>query len=152
MKLNSKVLLGALTAALFTVSACDKKEEKKEEKAEEKAEAKAEEPPAEAKEEEPPAEEEAKEEAAAEGEGEDGGGGADKIGVPECDEYITKYLKCIEEKMPEAAREQTRKAVQQSIDAWKQAAEGPGKDTLAQTCKTALETAKKATEAMGCEW
>ena len=81
-----------------------------------------------------------------------GGGGADKIGVPECDEYIEKYMKCIEEKMPEAAREQTQKAVQQSIDAWKQAADGPAKDTLAETCKNALETAKKATAAMGCEW
>lgn len=152
MKISSTLILSAFALSLTALPACDeKKDDKKEEakaddkKAEEKKEEEAKEE--EAKEEE--AKEEGGEEEAAEGEG---GGGADEIGVPECDEYITKYLKCIEEKIPDAAKEQTKQAVQQSIDAWKQAAQGPAKDTLAETCKNALETAKKATAAMGCEW
>lgn len=149
MKLNSTTLLSAFTALTFlALPACDdkKKDEKKDEKAEAKEEKKEE------KKEEEVKEEEAADEAGDEEGADEGGGGVDKIGVPECDEYIEKYMKCIEEKMPEAAREQTLKAMEQSVDAWKQAAQGPGKEQLAQTCKTALETAKKATEAMGCEW
>lgn len=74
------------------------------------------------------------------------------IGIPECDEYIDKYTRCIEENMPKAAGELTLKAVQQSIDAWKQAATGPAAETLALTCKNALSTARRATAAMGCKW
>jgi hypothetical protein len=54
--------------------------------------------------------------------------------------------------MPEAAREMTLKAIQTTADAWKKAAEGPGADSLAQTCQAATETARRATAAMGCEW
>lgn len=151
MKTTSKLLFGLFTsAALLAAPACDsgakkagddKKEEKADAKAEEaKAEEKAEEAPAEAEPEEAEPEEAAAEE------------GTDKIGIPECDEYFEKYLKCIEDKMPDAAKETTKKALEDSVKAWKAAAEGPGKDTLAQTCKTAMETAKKATESMGCEW
>jgi len=78
----------------------------------------------------------------------------DKVGVPECDEYITKYTACINDKMPEAAREQTRQAMQQTVDAWKQtAAQGAEvKAALAAGCKSALDAAKTATQAWGCSW
>jgi hypothetical protein len=147
MKLNK--MLGAFTALTFlAVPACDdKKDEKKDDG---KAEEKKDDEKAEEKKDEEAAEEEKKDD---EEEGDDdGGGGGDKIGVPECDEYIEKYMKCIEEKMPEAAREQTKQAMQQSVDAWKEAASGPGKDQLADACKAALDAAKKGTEALGCEW
>ena len=82
----------------------------------------------------------------------EGGGGADKIGVPECDEYIEKYSKCIMDKMPEASRQQMKDAMDQSAKAWKEAAAGPGKDSLAAGCKAALDAAKQSTASMGCEW
>jgi hypothetical protein len=150
MKTTSTFLLSAFAATtlLFAPacddkkSAADKKEDVKDAKQEVKAEQK------EAKEEIKEAKEELDEAKAAA----EGGGGADAIGVPECDEYVTKYLGCIEEKMPEAAREQSKEAVQKSVEAWKQAAQGPGKESLPKDCKDAMETAKKATESMGCEW
>jgi hypothetical protein len=74
------------------------------------------------------------------------------IGVPACDEYINRYVKCIEDKVPEAARSQMMDAMEQSAKAWKEAAQGPGADGLATACRAALDAAKQATASMGCEW
>ena len=159
MKLTSKVLLSAFTALTFVaVPACDdKKEDKKGDKADAKGDAKdkKEEKKEEDKKEEAKADE-GGEEAKADGEepaegdgGDDGGdGGGEGVGVPECDDYVEKYTKGIDEKMPEAARETSKKALQTSVDAWKKAAATPaGKEGLAQACKTAAD-AVKAT----CGW
>jgi hypothetical protein len=75
-----------------------------------------------------------------------------KIGVPECDEYIEKYAKCIMEKVPEPARPHMQEAMELSAKAWREAASGPAKDGVAATCKTALEAARQATESLGCDW
>ena len=110
-----------------------------------KEEPKPEEPkPEEPKKEEPKKEEPKKDEAKAEG---------GSIGVPECDEYIGKYEKCIGDKVPEAARAQMKTAFDQMKDAWKKAAATPeGKTGLATGCKMALETAKKAMAAYKCDF
>lgn len=160
MKLTSKVLASAFTALTFVaVPACDdKKEDKKGDAKDAKGDAKdkKEEKKEEEKKEEAKADEDGGEEAKADGEepaegdddagGDDGGG--EGVGVPECDEYVEKYTACIDEKMPEAARETSKKALQTSVDAWKKAAATPaGKEGLAQACKTASD-AVKAT----CGW
>jgi hypothetical protein len=78
---------------------------------------------------------------------------ADAIGVPECDEYLTKYEKCVKDKVPEAARGQMESAMKQTRDSWKKLAENPAtKAGLAQGCKQALETAKTSMSAYGCQW
>jgi len=146
MKFNS-LILGAVAAfALSTVPACDDKKDDK--KAEDKKDAK----DAKAKAEEKKAEEKKAEEKKEEPAAAEGGGGGDKIGIPECDEYIEKYTKCISDKVPEAARQQMKDAMDQSTKAWKEAAAGPAKDGLATACKAALDAAKQATASMGCEW
>jgi hypothetical protein len=77
----------------------------------------------------------------------------DAVGVPECDEYLTKYEKCVTEKVPEAARPQLKQSVETMRTSWKQAASNPvAKASLAQGCKQALETAKTAMGAYGCTW
>jgi hypothetical protein len=74
-----------------------------------------------------------------------------EFGVPECDEYLTKYLTCIDSKVPEAARASVRQSVEQTKAAWKQAASTPeGKAGLAMGCKQATEAAKMAMTAYGC--
>lgn len=78
--------------------------------------------------------------------------GDGKVGVAECDEYIDKYRKCIDDKLPESTRGYMTDAIDQSLLAWKEAAAGPNKDGVAATCKTALDAAKQATSAMGCAW
>jgi len=79
-------------------------------------------------------------------------GGFEKIGIPECDEYLEKYSRCIADKMPEATREGMQDAMQSMAKAWRDAADGPAKPGLATACKAALEAAAEATKAMGCEW
>lgn len=73
-------------------------------------------------------------------------------GVPACDEYLTKYRACIEDKVPEAARRAMTEALDTTVEAWKQAAAGPGAAALETGCKAASEAAAQATAAMGCSW
>jgi hypothetical protein len=77
---------------------------------------------------------------------------AGPIGIPECDEYVTKYMKCISDKVPASARKTMNEAMDQTIKAWKEAADGPARDGLATACKAAVDAAKEATKSMGCEW
>jgi ABC-type phosphate transport system substrate-binding protein len=74
-------------------------------------------------------------------------------GVPVCDEYIEKYEKCLNDKVPEAARAQLRTSLETTRKAWKDAAATPqGKAGLAQGCQAALNTAKQSMSAYGCTW
>src|SRR5436190_15376973 len=49
----------------------------------------------------------------------------DKIGVPECDDFIAKYDACVSSKVPEMARAQYQTAIRQWRDSWKKLAENP---------------------------
>ena len=77
----------------------------------------------------------------------------DKIGVPECDDFIAKYEACVNSKVPETARSMVKANLDAMRTAWKQAAANPqGKAALATGCKTALEQAKTQYSAYGCSW
>jgi septal ring-binding cell division protein DamX len=135
-------LLAALAVSSFILLGACKKEKKVEPAADETKteEPKAEEPKAEEPKEEPKAEEPKAE------------GGGDSIGVPECDEYITKYTACLG-KMPAASKGAMEKGLATMKDAWKKAAATEaGKKALAQGCKTAMETAKKSMAAFKCDF
>ena len=76
----------------------------------------------------------------------------DKIGVPECDEFIAKYEACVA-KVPEIARPQFQGAVKQWKESWKKMAENPQtKGTLAAACKQAKEQQEAALKTYGCSW
>jgi hypothetical protein len=76
----------------------------------------------------------------------------DKIGVPECDEYITKVEACLA-KAPAAAQATIKSSMDTMRTAWKTAAANPqGKAALATGCKTALEQAKTSYASYGCSW
>jgi hypothetical protein len=155
MKLTATILSTFAAFALATLPmGCDDKKEGDKKTEEKKSETKDGKVKTETKTEEVKTEPAKKEEpAAAEGgAAAAGGGGADKIGIAECDEYIEKYTKCINDKVPEAARGSMNDAMGASVKAWKEAAAGPGKDSLAAGCKAALDAAKQATASMGCEW
>ena len=77
----------------------------------------------------------------------------DKIGVPECDDYITKYEACVNGKVPEMARAQFNSTMKTLRDSWRQAASTPqGKAGLAAACKQATDQAKTLMKAYGCEF
>lgn len=75
----------------------------------------------------------------------------DKIGVAECDDFLTKYEACVSSKVPEAARAQYKSAVEQWRASWKKLAENPAtKGTLATACKSAAEQQATALKSYGC--
>jgi hypothetical protein len=77
----------------------------------------------------------------------------DKIGVPECDDFIAKYDACVSSKVPEAARAQYKSAVEQWRASWKKLAENPAtKSTLVAACKSAAEQQATALKSYGCQW
>lgn len=77
----------------------------------------------------------------------------DKIGVPECDNYIEKYEVCISGKVPEAARAQMKTSFEMTRKSWKDLAANPQtKASLASACKQATEMAKQSMSAYACEW
>jgi len=77
----------------------------------------------------------------------------EKIGVPECDDFITKYDACVSSKVPEAARAQYTSAVDQWRSSWKKLADNPAtKGTLAAACKQAAAQQEAALKQYGCTW
>jgi len=76
----------------------------------------------------------------------------DSIGVPECDDYIAKYEKCIGDKVPEMARGPLKDAFEKTRATWKDLANNETtKSGLASACKQAMEMSKTALSAYGCE-
>jgi hypothetical protein len=74
----------------------------------------------------------------------------DKIGVPECDDFIAKYEACAD-KVPDAARAQYKDALAQWRKSWKQLAANPAtKGTLAAACKQAADASAASWKAYGC--
>jgi curli biogenesis system outer membrane secretion channel CsgG len=75
----------------------------------------------------------------------------EKIGVPECDDFIAKYDACVSSKVPEQARAQFKSAVDQWRASWKKLADNPAtKGSLAAACKQAAEQQAAALKTYGC--
>jgi hypothetical protein len=78
---------------------------------------------------------------------------ADKIGVPECDDFLTKYEACVTTKVPESARASFKTGMEQWRSSWKQLAANPQtKGTLVDVCKKSLESSKQSLSAYSCAW
>lgn len=76
----------------------------------------------------------------------------DKIGVPECDEYLEKYDACLP-KLSEIERTGVKKGLDMYRKAWKEAAADPkNKSDLAKGCQEILEITKETTRTYGCTW
>lgn len=77
----------------------------------------------------------------------------EKIGVAECDDFITKYEACINSKVPAAQQATYKPAIEQWRTSWKKLADNPAtKGTLASVCKTSLDQAKASLASFGCTW
>lgn len=80
----------------------------------------------------------------------DGGAAAapSAIGVTECDDYIKRYSKCIDEHYAASDREGTRAALKSASDAWSKAAvTEEGKQGLIKACNSATAAVKAI-----CKW
>ncbi|MEK6282988.1 MAG: hypothetical protein AABN95_21735 [Acidobacteriota bacterium] len=75
----------------------------------------------------------------------------EKIGIPECDDFIAAYDACISGKVPEAARAQYKTALEQWRTSWKQLSGNPATSaSLAAACKQSAEQTKAAMKAYNC--
>ena len=76
---------------------------------------------------------------------------ADKIGIEECDAFLTAYDTCVNSKVPETARAQYRQALTTWRTEWKKMADDPKtRGTLASVCKTQLNAARTTFKPYNC--
>jgi len=76
---------------------------------------------------------------------------ADKIGVPECDDFIAAYDACVSSKVPEQVRAQYKSSIEQWRSSWKKLADNPStKGTLAAACKQSAESARTSMKTYNC--
>jgi hypothetical protein len=76
---------------------------------------------------------------------------ADKIGIEECDSFLTAYDNCVSTKVPEATRAQYKNAINTWRTEWKKLADNPQtRGTLATVCKNQMETARTQVKSFGC--
>src|SRR6266446_5465029 len=76
---------------------------------------------------------------------------SEKVGVPECDDFIVKYDACVYSKMPEPARAQFKLAINQWRVSWKKLADNPAtRGSLAAACKQATAQQQVALNLYGC--
>jgi hypothetical protein len=77
----------------------------------------------------------------------------EKIGIADCDDFITKYEACVTDKVPEVARAQYKAGIAQWRTSWRQLAANPQtKATLAGVCKQAAESARTSMKSYNCTW
>ncbi len=77
----------------------------------------------------------------------------EKMGIPECDEFIAKYDACVSGHVPEVARAQYKTAIEQWRTTWRQLAANPStKTTLVGVCKQAAEQARVSMKSYNCAW
>lgn len=75
------------------------------------------------------------------------------FGVAECDNYMKKYVACVDSKVPESARAMMRQQLDQTKVAWRQAASTlQGKASLASACTQMDAQTGPAMKAYGCAW
>ena len=76
---------------------------------------------------------------------------AEKVGVAECDNFITAYENCVSSKVPEDRRAQLRNAVATWRAQWKKLADNPQtRGTLAAACKSQIEATRTSMKVYGC--
>ena len=76
---------------------------------------------------------------------------AQKVGVPECDEFIEKYDACVSSKVPEGTRAQYRATINTWRTEWAKMANNPKtKPALAQACKMVIEQQRTAMKSYNC--
>ena len=77
----------------------------------------------------------------------------EKIGIPDCDDFLAKYEACVTDKVPEVARAQYKAGLEQWRTSWRQLAANPNtKATLATACKQAADTARTSMKTYNCAW
>ena len=77
----------------------------------------------------------------------------EKVGIAECDNFITAYETCVSSKVPPAAQASLKASVTTWRTEWKKLADNPQtRGTLAAACKSQREATMTAMKAYNCTW
>jgi hypothetical protein len=77
----------------------------------------------------------------------------DRVGIAECDSFITAYETCVSSKVPAAAQANLKASVTTWRTEWKKLADNPQtRGTLAAACKTQRDATITAMKAYNCAW
>lgn len=75
------------------------------------------------------------------------------IGIAECDDYFTKYVACVTNRVPESSRAQYNASIQQISDQWQQLAANPQtRASLPFVCKSAADASRQSMRDYGCQF
>jgi len=78
---------------------------------------------------------------------------AEKIGVPECDEFIAKYEACITDHVPAAKKTQYRENLAMWSKAWREIMVKSGSPQgVAEACKRHIIASRESMKSFGCEF
>ena len=78
---------------------------------------------------------------------------AEKIGIPECDEFVAKYEACITDHVPEAKQRQYRENIQAWAKLWRQRmVSSTPRDVVIGACKNHIIASREAMKSFGCEF
>ena len=77
-------------------------------------------------------------------------GSAEKVGVPECDEFIAKYEACISGHVPDAQKRQYQENINAVRNQWRQLANTGAKDTLVLMCQRHVVMARESMKSFNC--
>ena len=77
---------------------------------------------------------------------------SEKIGIPECDDFIARYNACIADHVPEAKRTEYKENIDAFARAWKQLMANSDKNTVAAACKRHSDMARENMKQFGCEF
>ena len=77
----------------------------------------------------------------------------EKIGIPECDEFVAKYEACITDHVPEAKQRQYRENIAAWSKAWRQQmVNTTARDVVAAACKRHIIASRESMKSFGCEF
>lgn len=75
------------------------------------------------------------------------------VGVPACDEFLTKYEVCLSDKVPSAQQNTFKGQIEQMRTSWTELAKNPQtKPTLESACKISADQMKAAVASYGCKF
>ena len=77
---------------------------------------------------------------------------SEKIGIPECDDFIAKYNACISDHVPAAKKAEYKENIDAFARAWKQLMANSDKSTVAAACKRHSDMARENMKSFGCEF
>ena len=77
---------------------------------------------------------------------------SEKIGIPECDDFIAKYNSCISDHVPAAKKAEYKENIDAFARTWKQLMANSDKSTVAAACKRHSDMARENMKSFGCEF